>query len=1047
MVVGLEPENEGGLGLGLVEQVVGLVHGHEEAPGNALLRAIAEAGLIAGVGRQGPAIGAGLVGGHASLGGDEGCMLHHREVVGIGRVVLHPNLEPRNLVEGVVVLPADIRPVDGIGVDIHVVAVVDAQVLGRLRVHVDLPLADSGRAFVLAVGVAEIVAQDEIPIGHRPLGMDRMARLGRGAEEAVALSPQRVLSLLHLGPGHLVVGDGANVRVLHLLQKHLGGEAVVPGADVRVARDDDVGQVGRRLGRLAVNDEILAMLDGLGDVAVGVQPAAVGGERSALVDLLPEGGPRVGSEQHQRAAGHAVLPRHDVLDRIAVHGRGGVHQPVNIDLLFSFEGELPVVGETLVIEELGQLLRHPRHDAKIVPVVVKRFDSVPSPDLEKRVGAGIRDLKGLELDPAVRRQNEIGVLARCGHLDLLGDDHVDLGIDVLDQVVGPLGVVDQVDVGGPDHLGGRGEMGLAGEHLAAIFGRIDDEDTVAVGPIADFLTAGMGVDMLFGDALIGVEKGVERILGHPTLEARARPFGALEVGRLIVARPGVTAAARDADAADQHQRQVGGAVVQRGVEVVVDALAIVDRDGIGFPGLAHEVGIPEAAPEILGQPLDQFLWRATDFVDGIEVVVPEMHLVHLPQGHHLDLGAVYQGHLAGPRQGGVQSLGGKLVPNVLPGDGLEFARAQVVDDEVADAFALLCRQSLDREAVSLGNVLILISREHVLGPQAFQGVGTHQQREVCELLDERLVIPTPVHENLRNPKEDGGVRQTRTNRHPVVRLGGGRVVFGSDDHDPGAAFHDFVEPVRFGHFVFDQILAHLHGELGEADVVEVDIRGLKPVHKGMSGGLVAVPCVVRPVAAAQRLVAAHSADMAVEERHHVAEAVESIFADDTQEAHAAPELHRPGAGPAPILKHLRLVAVLVEQAPLALVTAIGRGDGLQPLRQVSVDFIPGEADEFVAAAGVELVATPQFRFVGQGREAVIGPPFPSLSDHRVLQTVRSVHPPVEGVTLEAHAGVPGAGRLVAVEVLVVLVLVGLLDPGHDAVAHEGPDSAGVGVIG
>ena len=54
--------------------------------------------------------------------------------------------------------------------------------------------------------------------------------------------------------------------------------------------------------------------------------------------------------------------------------------------------------------------------------------------------------RSFELEPRVGRQREVGILDRRGHLDVHRDDHLDVRVDVLDHAVGPLGVVDQVDV-------------------------------------------------------------------------------------------------------------------------------------------------------------------------------------------------------------------------------------------------------------------------------------------------------------------------------------------------------------------------------------------------------------------------------------------------------------------------------------------------------------------------------------------------------------------------------------------------------------------------
>src|SRR5271157_1181454 len=99
--------------------------------------------------------------------------------------------------------------------------------------------------------------------------------------------------------------------------------------------------------------------------------------------------------------------------------------------------------------------------------------------------------------------------------------------------------------------------------------------------------------MLVGNARLLVEDGVERVFSGVGADPRPAPRGGLQEGPLVVAGPGVHAGAILADVARQEHRQIGRAVVQRGVEVMVDPLADMDRDGLAGPG---------RLPDILGQP-------------------------------------------------------------------------------------------------------------------------------------------------------------------------------------------------------------------------------------------------------------------------------------------------------------------------------------------------------------------------------------------------------------------------------------------------------------
>src|SRR3990172_2837150 len=152
----------------LAHQRVRHHRGLQPAAGDALLRAVAEARLVAGVLGQGAAVLAGLVGAHGLGGGHEGGVLHHGDAARVGGVVLDPEHEAGDVVEGVVFLPALVRPVLRVGVHVDVVAVLDAQLAGVLRVDVYLVVADARRALIAPVGVAEVAGPDPVPVRDRP---------------------------------------------------------------------------------------------------------------------------------------------------------------------------------------------------------------------------------------------------------------------------------------------------------------------------------------------------------------------------------------------------------------------------------------------------------------------------------------------------------------------------------------------------------------------------------------------------------------------------------------------------------------------------------------------------------------------------------------------------------------------------------------------------------------------------------------------------------------------------------------------------------------
>ena len=128
--------------------------------------------------------------------------------------------------------------------------------------------------------------------------MRRVSTLGRRAKETIALLPKRIDGLLHVVPRHLDVADLPQVRIDRVVRN-----AEIRRPDERTGRYDHVRQIRRGFDAFAMNDQVLAILDGFRQVAVAGQSTAVGVERNRIVDLLPERHARIGAKEHQRRTG------------------------------------------------------------------------------------------------------------------------------------------------------------------------------------------------------------------------------------------------------------------------------------------------------------------------------------------------------------------------------------------------------------------------------------------------------------------------------------------------------------------------------------------------------------------------------------------------------------------------------------------------------------------------------------------------------------------------------------------------------------------------
>ena len=176
-----------------------------------------------------------------------------------------------------------------------------------------------GQSFVFAELVAKIAGPDAMPHDIGPLGVHRVTRLGGDTVKVEALLPERVFRLCHFSPALLDIADMSRLGI-HFFRRN----AVVIGTDHRIGRNNDVGQIGRGLGTLAMHNEVFAILDRLGDVTVAVQAARIGKEGLVLVNLFPKGDAGIGAIHHQGRAGLTILAGHDVLEPVARERDRGV---------------------------------------------------------------------------------------------------------------------------------------------------------------------------------------------------------------------------------------------------------------------------------------------------------------------------------------------------------------------------------------------------------------------------------------------------------------------------------------------------------------------------------------------------------------------------------------------------------------------------------------------------------------------------------------------------------------------------------------------------
>ena len=367
----------------------------------------------------------------------------------------------------------------------------------------------------------------------------------------------------------------------------------------------------------------------------------------------------------------------------------------------------------------------------------------------------------------------------------------------------------------------------------------------------------------------------------------------------------------------------------------------------------------------------------------------------------------------------------------------------VPDHHAAQTLNLRWIQRLHASGVGLREVREPVALDHVPRIQILQRIRADQDRAVREGLQEVHVVHVLVDDDLHHAAEQRAVG-FRSHRHPVVGPIGGRVVLGRDHHDAGAALDTLQLPVSLRHLVLNEVFAPAGVQLAEAHVVEVVVRCLHTGPERVGWVLVAVPGVVRPIAAALRLVWSDLANPAVQQRQTATvEPGDAHLADDAEDGHAGPMLEGAGARALHHLDHFRWIALLT-QPPGTCLTAVPLGDDDRRLGQIGEGGIPGHAQHVVQIPPVEFIFV--LHLGRQLRGAVVHPLLPPTAHQRTLQPIWPVHSAMERVPLQAHPRVVSKGSAVAVEVFIGLVVVILLDPHHDAVPNKGAHATAVRVV-
>ena len=117
---------------------------------------------------------------------------------------------------------------------------------------------------------------------------------------------------------------------------------------------------------------------------------------------------------------------------------------------------------------------------------------------------------------------------------------------------------------------------------------------------------------------------------------------------------------------------------------------------------------------------------------GIQVVVLEVHQIHLPHRHRIDLTTVEQLHTERAVEGCVDTAVRIVPSHLFTMERHRLLLVEIPDHHTAEPFDLLRLQRLHAARVALREVGECIVLHHIPRIQILEGVGTHQDGRVGE---------------------------------------------------------------------------------------------------------------------------------------------------------------------------------------------------------------------------------------------------------------------------------------------------------------------------
>ena len=233
----------------------------------------------------------------------------------------------------------------------------------------------------------------------------------------------------------------------------------------------------------------------------------------------------------------------------------------------------------------------------------------------------------------------------------------------------------------------------------------------------------------------------------------------------------------------------------------------------------------------------------TDLVDRINVIILKVNFIHLVKRHCRNGFTTNEFNIKNTVQCRINVFLSHLSADIFTSDCYWLIRIGIPNGVVRHHATIEVLHPLGGEAI-FRQRLSFVARNEIIRMQAHQRIRSNQQRHICIVLHVIDVYQAFVHDDLRNTQEQRNISQTSSGRNPVVSFRCRRIVLRSNSNECTTTFHDLCVPMRFRHFIFNQVFTPLNRHFRISMIREVDIRGLHSMCPGMSRSLITMPGVV-----------------------------------------------------------------------------------------------------------------------------------------------------------------------------------------------------------